>query len=163
MFLFVTVVRAELVDAVVHVVGDRIVTRSDVAFEVDFDPHDRSPIPALDAPEYVVSQRLVDFAILRQAAGDIEIYRPRTEDVSARWARFRDAWARPEDYSAFLLRWGMDDRALQGFLYSRLVVERFVARNVLQRSGALLEGLEFDAYEQWIAPIRARADVRTPR
>ena len=163
MFLFVAVVRAEIVDAVVHVVGERIITRSDVTFEADFDPVDRSPIAALDDPGYPRVRRLIDFAILREGAGDMEIYKPSPEEVLARWERFRDGWERPEDYSSFLARWGMDDRGLQGFLYSRLVVERYVARNVLQRSGASLEKLTFEDYDQWMTPLRERADVRTPR
>jgi hypothetical protein len=67
--------RGEIVDAVLHVVGDRIVTQSDVTFEADFDPHDRSPLIALEDPDYPLETRLVDFAILRELAGDIEIYR----------------------------------------------------------------------------------------
>lgn len=163
MFLFVDAARAEIVDAVVHVVGERIITRSDISFEGDFDPKDRSPIAALEDPAYPRVQRLIDFAILRDGAGDIEIYKPPPAEVVARWERFRDGWERPEDYTAFLARWGMDDRALQGFLYSRLVVERYVARNVLQRSGDALDALTFATYEQWITPLRERADVRTPR
>ena len=68
-FWMLSAPHAEVVDAVLRVVGDRIVTRSDVAFEQDLDPRDQSPIATLEDPAYAYEQRVVDFAILRQLAG----------------------------------------------------------------------------------------------
>jgi hypothetical protein len=155
---------AEIVDGVVHVVGERIVTRSDLVFEADFDPHDPSPLAPLEDPAYPLEQRLVDFAILRQLAGDIEIYRPSTSEVRERWRQFREGWPRAEDHAAFLARWGLDDEQLLGFFYSRLVVERYVARNATQAAAVTATGeLSAEAYQAWMAGLRARADVRTTR
>lgn len=155
---------AEVVDGILHVVGERIVTRSDVAFEAHFDGHDASPLAALEDPTYALEQRLVDFAVLREFAGDIEIYRPKTTEVRARWERFRDGWPQPDDHLAFLARWGLDDQQLLGFLYSRLVVERYVARNAGQ-AAAVLDRDEITAsvYQAWMAGLRARTTVRTTR
>lgn len=155
---------AEVVDGVLHVVGERIVTRSDVAFEADFDPHDRSPLAPLEDPAYPLEQRLVDFAILRQLAGDIEIYRPSASEVRERWRQFREGWPRAEDHPAFLARWGLDDEQLLGFFYSRLVVERYVARNATQAAAVAATGeVSTEIYQAWMAGLRARADVRTSR
>ncbi len=160
----VALARAEVVDGVLHVVGERIVTRSDVAFEADFDPVDTSPLAPLEDPAYALEQRLVDFAILRELAGDIEIYKPSPSEVRARWERFRGGWPRAEDHPAFLARWGLDDEQLLGFLYSRLVVERFVARNAAQAASvAAKEEITAEVYQAWMATLRARATVRTPK
>jgi hypothetical protein len=156
--------RGEIVDAVLHVVGDRIVTQSDVTFEADFDPHDRSPLIALEDPDYSLETRLVDFAILRELAGDIEIYRPSSSEVRARGERFRSGWARAEDHPAFLARWALDEDQLLGFFYSRLVVERYVARNAAQAASiGVKEEITPEVYQAWMATLRARANVRTPR
>jgi len=155
---------AEVVDGVLHVVGERIVTRSDVAFEADFDPHDLSPLPPLEDPGYPLERRLIDYAILRQLAGDIEIYKPSSTEVRARWERFRAGWPSADDYPAFLTRWGLDDEQLLGFLYSRLVVERYVARNAAQAAAGLAqEDITPEVYQGWMKALRERADVRTPR
>lgn len=161
---WVGLAEAEVVDGVLHVVGERIVTRSDVAFEADVDPHDTSPLAALENSAYPLERRLVDFAVLRELAGDTEIYRPSPSEVRARWERFRAGWANPEEYPAFLARWGLDDDQLLGFFYSRLVVERYVARNAAQAAAGLSkEEITAELYQAWMAELRARADVRSAR
>ncbi|MDP2315917.1 MAG: hypothetical protein Q8P41_23680 [Pseudomonadota bacterium] len=155
---------AEVVDGILHVVGERIVTRSDLAFEGDFDARDSSPLAPLEDPAYPLEQRLVDFAILRELAGDIEIYKPSAADVRARWERFRDGWPHPEDHAAFLARWGLDDEQLLGFLYSRLVVERYASRNAGQAAAVLdRDDITSEAYQGWMTGLRARTSVRTTR
>lgn len=162
--LLVATSSAEVVDSILHVVGDRIVTQSDLAFEADFDERDVSPLPPLEDPSYAHEQRLIDFAILRELAGDIEIYKPPTADVRARWERFRDGWPHPQDHVAFLTRWGLDDEQLLGFLYSRLVVERYAARNAGQAAAVLDRGdLTPEVYQSWMAGLRTRTTVRTTR
>ncbi len=155
---------AEVVDGILHVVGDRIVTRSDLDFEGDFDRNDVSPLAPLEDPAYLLEQRLIDFAILRDLAGDIAIYKPPAADVRARWARFRDGWAHPEDHDTFLARWGLDDEKLLGFLYSRLVVERYVARNAGQAASVLdRDAITSAVYQDWMTGLRARTTVRATR
>jgi hypothetical protein len=161
--LVATIAVAEVVDRVRYVVGDRIITQSDVEFEAALDPHDESPVPALDDPAYAIEQRLVDFAVVRELAGDVSVYEPTPAEVKARWERVRASWPRPEDHAAFLARWGLTDEQLMGQLYSRLVVERYVLRNLgaaasaetLDRAGWL------SLYGPWIATQRARTTVRT--
>jgi hypothetical protein len=162
--LLARIAGAEVVDGILHVVGERIVTRSDVAFEEEFAVRDTSPVAPLEDSTYALEQRLVDFAILRDLAGDIEIYKPPPGEVRARWERLRDGWPHPEDHAAFLQRWGLDDDQLLGFLYSRMVVERYVARNAGQAAAALDGGaLTAEAYQAWMAGIRARTTVRSTR
>ena len=162
MLLFAALAAAAVVDRIEAVVGARIVTASDVAFEAEFDPHDESPLPALERADYGIRERLVDFAVVRSLAGDIEVFRPGGQEVLGRWERFRASWDPPEGYAAFLGRWGMDDEDLKGFLYSRLVVEHYVARN-LAALAARDRGAGVDPYPGWIADLRARVRIRFPR
>lgn len=162
LWLWCAAAHAEIVDGILYVIGERIVTRSDVAFERAFDPVDHGGLQVLDDPGYPIEQRLVDFAILRDLARDIDIYRPSAAEVRARWERFRAAWTHPDEHAAFLTRWGIDDDQLMGFLYSRLVVERFVARNAVGTRREAGDGsLTVEDYQAWMAGIRERASIRT--
>jgi hypothetical protein len=120
--------RAETVDGVLYVVGARIVTRSDVTLEDALAPFDRSPVPALVDPARPTAERLVDIAVLRERAGDTDIYAPTAADVRARLERVR-ASVGAAAWTGFLRAWGLDEERLQGLLYSRMVVERYVLRN----------------------------------
>lgn len=152
--------RAEPVDRLLYVVGDRIVTAGDLAFELDVDDHDASPIVALDALDYPREQRVLDLTILRALAGDTVIYRPTAEEVEARWELVRASWARAEDFEAFLVRWGMDGDDLRGFLYSRMVVERYI-RRVAGSADVPVESPGFSVgYQRWIAEVRAKVSYR---
>ncbi len=162
--LLTSVAHAEVVDGILHVVGDRIVTQSDVAFEAAFGTVDVSPLGPLRDPEYPIEQRLIDFAILRHLAGDIEIYKPSAAEVRARWDRFRQASPHLDDHARFLALWGVDADQLLGFLYSRLVVERYIARNALPSAAAhtVDGGLSTATYQAWMAGLRQHVSVRTP-
>lgn len=146
--------RADVVDRILHVVDERVVTASDVAFEAEVDPHDRSPIPELEDPAYPYEWRLVDYALLREQARDVEVFRPRPGDLTARVEAFRESWESPAAYEAFLARWGLTEADLEGWFYSRLVVERFIQRN--------LSGARETTWAEWMAGFRARAVIRSP-
>jgi len=162
LLLLCLLARAEVVDRILYVVGDRIVTTSDVAFEQDFDLRDASPVPPMEDPAYALDQRLVDYALLRARAADIQVFKPSASELRDRYDRFRASFANPEDYRSFLRRWGMDDDRFQAFLYSRLVVERYVQRTVglaVQRE----EGKEWSSlYPLLTAELRAATIVRRP-
>lgn len=160
MLLLVPVLFAEPVDRLLFAVGDRIVTAGDVAFDLDLDPYDQSPIRALEAPSYAGQQRVVDLTIVRALAGDTVTYRPTAAEVEARWLSVRSGWARSEAYGEFLARWGMDDEGLRGFLYSRLVCERYI-RRVAGNGDVPIESDGFiPLYLTWIAEVRASVLVR---
>lgn len=143
------VAHAETVDGVMYVVGTRIVTRSDVALEDALAPFDRSPVPTLVDPARPTADRLVDIAVLRERAGDTDIYAPSAADVRARLERVR-ASVGAAAWSGFLRAWGLDEERLQGLLYSRMVVERYVLRNLGASAGA--DPAAFDAW------LRAQRD-----
>ncbi len=156
MLAWVAVASAAVVDRVVLVVGSRLVTASDLAFEVELDTHDASPVPALQDRSRAPAARVADIAVLRELAGDSDLYRPSSGAVRARWERFRDAWG-PGGYDDFLRRWGMGDDALLGFFSSRLVVERYALRAAASGAFDLDDPASFDT---WLAAERGRAGIR---
>ena len=160
LLLLVLSSNAEPVDRLLYAVGERIVTAGDLAFELDLDEHDVSPILALEVPEYSREQRLVDMTVVRALAGDTVVYRPTADEVEARWMKVRATWSRPEEFEAFLERWGMDGEALRGFLYSRMVVERYI-RRVAGSAEAPVDSAAFvPVYTSWMAEVRQRVLVR---
>lgn len=155
--------RALVVDRVAVVVGDRLVTTSDVELEEELARHDLTGVAALDSPDTSPLDRLVDYAVARAAAGDVAIYKPADADVQARWRRFRARWERSDDYEAFLARWGLDDEALKALFSSRLVAERYILRTLTGQSGvSAADPASIPLYRQWMDDLRARTRIRTP-
>lgn len=156
-WVFFPLVLADEVDRVLYVVGDRIVTQSDVAFERFFDARDQSPVPAFEGRQADRELLLVEVAVVRQLAGDIAVYRPTNSDVRARAETFLGTFAGPEAGLRVLADWGLDETAFLGFLYSRLVVERYVLRDVAADGADPAWPAQYAA---WIADQRRRTDVR---
>lgn len=153
------------IDRVLFVVGERIVTQSDVAFELFFDLHDHSPVPSLEDPTLPLADRLRDVAVVRQLAGEASVFRPSNAEVRARADAFVATWSRADDGLVALEGWGLDEQTFMGFVYSRMVVERCIARSVAlpqhpEDAGEV--GAWFEKYRAWIEPLRQRADVRQP-
>lgn len=145
------------VDRVLYVVGDRIVTESDVAFEAFFDARDQSPVPAMEGRAADRERLLAEIAVVRQLAGDIAVYRPSNAGVRVRADAFLATFANPEAGLRALADWGFDETAFLGFLYSRLVVEQYVQRDVASGGGDTGWRTEYDA---WMVAQMARTNVR---
>lgn len=131
-----------VVDAIVAVVGDRLVTRSDLRLEEQLTWRDPSPSRVLQARRGDTLQFLVEVAMIRGLAGDVTVYQPSRAEVDARRARLRATWDDPGAYEAFLVSNGLDEDRLAGALYARMVVEGYVRRNVEQAAAAAGEGDE---------------------
>ncbi len=147
-----------VLDRVLVVVGDRIVTGSDLRLELELARRDPCPVPALEARRRADPlELLVDAAVVRNLAGNIAIYAPSPTEVQQRLARLRASWVDPDDWARFLLFNGLDEDRLAGRLYSRMVVERFVYRNVGIASEAAEES-DAEALERYLAWIQAARD-----
>jgi hypothetical protein len=154
-------VHANEVDRVIFVVGDRIVTQSDVAFEAFFDARDQSPIGVFENRSADLETLLVEIAVVRQLAGDIAVYRPTGGDVRARADAFLGSFPGPEEGLRVLADWGLDETAFLGFLYSRLVVEKYVSRDVVAESSRIgTTDSVVERYRQWVSAQIERASVR---
>jgi hypothetical protein len=154
--LFATthVAHAEEADAVLYVVGSRVVTRFDVALDEELRAHDRSPVPMrAEAPPM---ERALAIAVLRERAGAADIYAPRSAEVRTRAERVRASFG--ADWDRFLGEWGLDQNRLESLLFSRMVVERYVLRNLAVRPDDPEAPAAFDG---WMA--QQRAEVRVIR
>ena len=152
----------ERIDRIVAVVGERLVTASDVELEAILTARDPRSVAVLSAGARTPLESLIDAAIIRGLAGNIAVYQPDDADVRARLDALRATFEDPDAWRRFLLAFGLDEDALAGILYSRMVVERVVHRNVGLASEAARETPDayLKRYEAWIAERRNRVSVR---
>lgn len=155
-----------LLDRVVAVVGDRIITASDVALERELAQRDPSPVAVIQERRREPLEALIDLAIARSLAGDVSLYQPTQSQVRERMGAVRGSWVDPREWEAFLDRTGHSEEQLAGALYSRIIAERYVLRNVTSRAEGRAsdreEGLDAArrAYARWIADQRQRVLIR---
>ena len=153
---------AERADRVIAVVGDRVVTSWDRTFEKAMSGHLSCPEPVLCDIDRPLDQRLVDLAVIRGLAGDAAAYKPNLEELERRLAGLRASWPIPGGYHDTLELLGISEDELTGLLYSRMVVERFVPRNVGLPVAAVGGGPQEYArrYESWISDQRYQFSIR---
>ncbi len=155
-----------LLDRVVAVVGDRIITQSDVALEGALASRDPSPVAVIQERRGEPLEALIDLAIARALAGDVSLYQPTQSQVRERLAAVRGTWSDPRDWEAFLARTGHSEEQLAGALYSRIIAERYVLRNVTSRVEGRADAADASqeaarlAYARWITEQRQRVLVR---
>lgn len=152
-----------LLDRVVAVVQDRIITASDVRLEEALARFDPSPIEVLqrrrsESPIEV----LIDAAVIRSLAGDIALYAPSTTEVQRRYDAVRTHFDTRLAFQAFLRGHGLSSEVLAGRLYARMVAERYVGRNVQLASEAAGESASesYTRYLEWVATERERVSLR---
>lgn len=149
-----------VIDRMVLVIGDRIITDSEVRLEAEL--RQRVAWWGPPRPPGADTQQIVaDVALVRILAGDTSLYLPSDEAVRARAEQLREAWGDPEAYQGFLGRHGLDEARLAALIRSRLVVERYIQRNLSLAARA--EGRSIDElYIEWIPEQRGRVPVRVP-
>ena len=111
-------------------------------------------------------QAIIDLAVIRQKAGRITLYQPSGSEVRARVYLLRDSWAEdPREFDAFLESWNLDEEDLEGLLYSRMVAENFVHRQVVLASqGQQEDQSALEArYQAWIEELRQETPTRVVR
>jgi hypothetical protein len=149
-----------VIDQIVLVIGDRVVTSSELRLEEEL----RARIPwwAPPQPEGTSTLQVVaDAALIRALAGDAALYVPDDELVRERAAQVRAAWGDPDAWQAFLLRHGLDDERLSALIRGRLIVDRYLQRTL--SLAARSEGKPLDAlYAAWILTQRGRVPLRVP-
>jgi hypothetical protein len=146
-----------LVDRIVAVVGDRLVLASDVAIETEIGARNVYTLTALAERRKDPSRWLVDMAIVRALAGDVRVYEPTRQDVADALERFAQSFGDAATYRAFLERSGLSQERLQSLLTTRLIVERYIQRNV----GLGLADAELtERFDAWIAERRQQVAIR---
>lgn len=150
--------RAEVVDRVVAVVGDQLVLASEIRFEEELSGLDESPLPFWDPRRGTALQRLLDAAAIRASASDLDLYEPPDEAVRDRLETLRGRFATRADWEDFLRRWGLDEPDLLVQLRRRMIVERYLFRNLQLRPDDREAWL--GAADRLLERLRARYDVR---
>jgi hypothetical protein len=142
------------------VVGDRVITESELRLERALAPIDPGPVPPLEARRADAERFLVELAIVRALAGSTAVYQPEPARVRERLDALRAAFPSPAAWTAFLAEHGLNEDALRAVLYSRMVVERYVQRN-LGLAARAEPTADWDArYAAWIDAQRARVSIR---
>lgn len=149
---------AEVVDRVVAVVGQQVVLASDIRFEEEIAHLDQSPLPFWDAGRVTPLRRLLEAAVIRSSAGDLALYAPPDEAVRDRLEVLRGRFVSRADWEEFQRRWGLDEAGLLSVLRRRMVVERYLFRN-LQLSPDDREAW-LEAADLLLERLRLRYDVR---
>ncbi len=117
-------------DRVVAVVEEELVLATELDLNAAMAIHDPQALVLWSDPARSDSERLIDAAVLRAAAGDVSVYTPSDLDVSERVASIRATFDSTAAADAFFARWGLSDSALDQWAQRRLVVERFALRNI---------------------------------
>jgi len=156
---------ATLADRVVSVVGDTVITLSDLELEKTIAAHDSSSLPAFNHQDPLL--RLEDFRILRSLSGDVPLYVPDRLTIDNRMARFRSTWAGEKAYLVFLHEQGLQEQDLRSLMRSRVMAEAYVERNVGLALRAEIDPAAPDwesqyqtAYEAWMSKRRKEAGIR---
>lgn len=150
--------RAHVLDRVVVVVGSQVVLESEVRFEAELARRDADALPWWHADHGTPEQRLVDAAVIRSSAGDLALYEPHPEAIRERLQRLRMQFRDGEAWEAWLNTWGLDEPAMLALLRRRMVVERFLARNL--SVGPEDREAWLAAAHQLVAQLRPRYRIR---
>ena len=125
-------------------VVDRVIAALDPSF------WDRERRPPVD--------RLVDAAVIRELAGDVSLYQPSDEALALRMDAIRALFPDRSAWERFLESWGLDEDALRGIVRRRMLVERYLARNVPVATAD--REAWWQAYDAFVAPLRERYRIR---
>lgn len=145
-------------------VDDRVITASQVVIAKDLARRDP------DAPPFLQRRRaeaplesLVEGTLIRLYAGQTALYEPTAPEVRARLDAVKATWPDPRDYQRWLLAHGLDETHLAALLYSRMVVERVVARSI-PTHGPGNDAEDYAAwharYATWLQRLREGRQVR---
>ena len=140
------------------VLGERVVTTSDIALEAQLSVRDPSVIPALFQGN---ANALEDQRRIRGHAGQVRLYQPSQRALEARLIALRRTFEAPGEWEAFLLEWGLTEETIQVLVRNRMVVEAAVLRTL----GAPVEGEEqawLARYQGWVTGLRAEGLVHRP-
>ncbi len=119
---------AAAVDRAVAIVGELVVTKTDIELHSALSDIDPSFVPILKSSKTDATQDTIDAAVVRQAAGRVPVYQPTAEQVHARMTRFLDQWNSNESYQTFLSVHGLTDDSIRTVLKRRAMIERVVLR-----------------------------------
>jgi len=146
-----------LVDRVVASVDRDLVLASEIVLGRELAALDPGPLPFWSRSIDPTEQR-IDATLIRAAASDIGLYQPGATEVQERLETVRAAFVDRNAWQTFLARHGFDELALQEELRRRMVVERFLARNLTNDPAERTAW--FASAEALISSLRPRYRIR---
>lgn len=158
LLLVAPLAEAAVVERVVVVVEDELVLASDIDLDLVLTPLDASLSPFWRHPRPDPTERMVEAAILRHLAGDVTYYAPSADEVRVRVDTIREAFVDRGSWQAFLQSWGLDEEGMKGVVRRRLVVERYLARNVPVEPTD--EARWHAVYDDMMAGVRPKLRIR---
>jgi hypothetical protein len=145
---------AGVVDRVVMVVEDELVLESDIRLEAVLTSLDDAPLPFWRRDHDDPERRLEEAALIRALAAGVLLYQPQDSEVADRVARVRARLGSDEAWVAFRSLWGLDEAAVTGLVRRRMIVERYLLRNLPE---------DPENTERWLAACHALLDEVRPR
>ena len=149
---------AGTIDRVVASVGGQLVTESDVALERELAQIDLQSGPFWDPIHTDPLQRLMDAALVRLLAGDVSLYAPPEAQLNARLEALRRTVGDRDRWEAFLRRHGLDEDGVRTLLRRRLVVHRYLERNLALQTSSSAESMQ--KCDMWLTEQRPRYRIR---
>ena len=150
--------RAEVIDRVVAIVEEQLITASDVSLEAELSRIDPSPVPFWSRNHADPLHRLIDAAVIREIARDVALYKPSDEQIGARLAAMRERLADRDSWHVFLSGRGLDEEALRAVMERRMVVEAYLLRNIAVSSTD--ESHFIEVVDATLAPWEDRLRIR---
>lgn len=146
--------REVVADRVVVVVDEELVLASEVRLEAVLTGLDSPSLPFWTLDNGTSLERMEQAAIVRALAAGVDLYDPPSQEIEERLARLRERFGRPESWSAFKQLWGLDQRSMTRIVRRRLLVERYLSRNLAE---------DPSDREVWLTACRDLLDEVRPR
>jgi hypothetical protein len=159
MFSLLLPAEAGVVDRVVLVVDEELVLESEIRLEGVITGLDRPALPFWTLDHATPLGRLEKAAVVRALASGVALYEPEAAEIEARIAAIQNRLGGPQGWRAFQQLWGLNDRAATRLMRRRIIVERYLARNVTEdptKSQAWLS-----ACDALLDELRPRFRIRT--
>ena len=148
---------AEVVDRVVAVVEGLPVLASEIRLEEAIAPFDPSPVPFWTSSADF-QRTSIDALILRYLAADVALYQPSREQLAERVQALHDAFPDQAGWAVFLAAHGLDAARIDVVVRRRMIVERFLLRNV--QADPADRGSWLAESDELIAQLRPRVRIR---
>jgi hypothetical protein len=154
LLLRIVTAHAGVVDRIIIVVDEELVLASDERIEAVITGLDAAPLPFWTRGHATPLERLEKAAMVRSLAAGVAVYEPDPAEVAARLAALQTRVGGPEAWAAFQRLWGLDDRAALRLVRRRMVVERYLSRNLTEDPARR---------DEWLAACDALLEELRPR
>ena len=155
---FVAPAFGETIDRIVAVVEEEVVLWSEVQLEAELAKYAPASSPFWSTDRTDPASRLIEAAILRQLASDVALYEPPEDQVREQAEAVRMQFPDRPTWLAFLATYGLDEVSLRTRIRRRLVVDRYLSRNLDVPTDDPQRWLI--AFEPLMEQVRTRSRVR---